>query len=151
MGGKLSTPGGNPPLEALAKAIAQHAGAPTVWEDWHGRLQRPHVVDEVAKLARSLGIGESSAAILLLPIDQFEEVFMIAESTERAAFVALLAAVLDPQRGLPVMAVAAKGTRSRRRVKLVGRVSGCRTTLKSRETRLSPTIGNRPAGTTPGA
>jgi hypothetical protein len=94
------------PLESLAKAIAQHSGAAAVWEDWHGKLQGPHAVDEVAKLARSLRIGESSASILLLPIDQFEEVFTIAESTERAAFLALLATALDPQRGLPVMGVA---------------------------------------------
>jgi hypothetical protein len=94
------------PLEALSKAIAQHAGAAAVWEDRHGKFQGPHAVDEVAKLARSLRIGESTAATLLLPIDQFEEVFSIAEPTERAAFLALLAAALDPQLGLPVMVVA---------------------------------------------
>jgi hypothetical protein len=73
------------PLEALAKAIAEHAAASGAWEDWHRKLQGPHAVDEVAKLARNLRIGESSASILLLSIDQFEEVFTIAGPTERAA------------------------------------------------------------------
>jgi hypothetical protein len=94
------------PLEALAKAIAQHVGAAAVWENWYRKLQGPQAVDEVAKLARSLRIGKSNASTLLLPIDQFEEVFSIAEFNERAAFLALLAEAFDPQRGLPVMAVA---------------------------------------------
>jgi len=94
------------PLEALAKAIAQRAGTAAAWEGWLRKLKGPRAVKEIAKLARLLRIGNASAATLLLPIDQFEEVFTIAEAGERAAFLALLAATLDPKFHLPVMAVA---------------------------------------------
>jgi len=87
------------PLEAFAKAIAQRIETAAAWEDWHEKLKGPQAVDEIEQLVRKLRSGESSAAALLLPVDQLEEVFTIADLTERAAFLALLAAVLDPQRG----------------------------------------------------
>jgi hypothetical protein len=96
------------PLESLAKTIVQHLGTPAAWEDWHARLCRPEAIDDISRLARTLRIGDASQATLLFPIDQFEEVFTIAEANERDTFLRLLAAVLDPELGLPVM-VAATG------------------------------------------
>ena len=84
------------PLEALAKVIAQHTGT-DAWEDWYGKLKGPEAIEEIAKLARNLRIGDASAAFLLLPIDQFEEVFTIGEMCERAGFLALLATVSVPK------------------------------------------------------
>lgn len=94
------------PLEALAKAVAHYVGAAAAWEEWHQKLKRPDAVNDIAILARKLRIGEANTATVLLPIDQLEEVFTIAEAGERTAFLALLVAALAPERGLPVMAVA---------------------------------------------
>jgi formylglycine-generating enzyme required for sulfatase activity len=94
------------PIETLAKAIAQYTGAATAWEEWHLKLRGPKAINEIAELARKLRIGDGSAATLLLPIDQFEEVFTIADASERVAFLTLLAAALDPERGLPLRVVA---------------------------------------------
>ncbi len=51
-------------------------------------------------------IGESRSATVLLPIDQFEEVFTVATVEERTAFLRLVCAVLDPARDLPLLVVA---------------------------------------------
>ena len=51
-------------------------------------------------------MGDARAATVLLPIDQFEEAFTVAAPDERAAFLRLLAGVLDPVRNLPVLVIA---------------------------------------------
>src|SRR5262249_11606408 len=94
------------PLEALAKALAHHTGNEKTWEDWYGKLKGPQAINELGALAKRLRIGEASSATLLLPIDQFEEIFTISEEAERAAFLTLLATVLDPERRFPVMVLA---------------------------------------------
>lgn len=94
------------PLEALAKSLAQHLGKPDEWRAWHEALAGADAVETVARVVQDLRVGEASAATLLIAIDQFEEVFTLAEVAERTAFLTLLAAILDPTRGLPVMAVA---------------------------------------------
>src|SRR5262245_3154557 len=94
------------PLEALAKAIAERAGEPEAWRAWHSRLQGPDAARHIEDLAKDLRVGQARSAALLLPIDQFEEVFTIAAPAERAGFLALLAAMFDPARDLPVIALA---------------------------------------------
>src|SRR5262249_23233960 len=71
-----------------------------------GKLKGPQAAEEIARLARNARVGESRAATVLLPIDQFEEIFTISDVEERTAFLRLIAAALDPARDLPVMAVA---------------------------------------------
>jgi formylglycine-generating enzyme required for sulfatase activity len=94
------------PLLGLAKAIAQHLGTPAAFQDWHRKLLDAGVMNELAAMARDLRIGEATAATVLLPIDQFEELFTLAEASERTPFLALLTAALDPQRALPLMVLA---------------------------------------------
>jgi tetratricopeptide (TPR) repeat protein/energy-coupling factor transporter ATP-binding protein EcfA2 len=94
------------PLETIAKAIAEQLGKPDDWRAWHARLGRPDAADHVAELLKDLRIGEARNATVLLPIDQFEEVFTVATTAERDAFMRLLAATLDPARDLPLMVVA---------------------------------------------
>jgi tetratricopeptide (TPR) repeat protein len=94
------------PLEAVAKAIAQHLGKPEDWRSWHERLGRPDAADHIEELLKDLRIGDARNATVLLPVDQFEEVFTVATAAERAAFIRLLAATLDPARDLPLMVVA---------------------------------------------
>ena len=94
------------PLEAVAKAIAEQTGRADNWRGWHDRLQRPDAANQVAELLKDLRIGESRAATVLLPIDQFEEVFTVSSVAERAAFIALIATTLDRERDLPLMIIA---------------------------------------------
>ena len=94
------------PLEALAKAIAHHLGKPDGWAVWHRRLVGAQAIDALAGLIRDVRIGDDRAATVLLPIDQFEEIFTVTDGSECTAFVHLLATVLDPARNLPVMVIA---------------------------------------------
>ena len=94
------------PLEALAKAIAYHLGKPDDWQVWHGKLSGPHAADEVETLLRQARVGDARAATVLLPVDQFEEVFTVATAQEKAAFMRLLSGALDPARGLALMVLA---------------------------------------------
>ncbi len=94
------------PLESLAKALADKCGEPQAWRSWHERLRGPDAIRHVNELVKDLRVGEAGAATLLIPIDQFEETFTIAEAAERDAFLALLAAMLDPVRDLPIIVVA---------------------------------------------
>ena len=83
-------------MEAIAKAVAQQLGKPDEWRAWKERLTGPEAIREVAELLKDLRIGEQSNATVVLPIDQFEEVFTVSTSDERAAFLHLLAEALDP-------------------------------------------------------
>jgi tetratricopeptide (TPR) repeat protein len=94
------------PLETVAKAIAEHLGKPETWRSWHERLGKPEAANDVEELLKDLRIGESRSATVLLPIDQFEELFTVAAPPERAAFLRLVAATLDPARDLPLMVLA---------------------------------------------
>src|SRR5215813_11651675 len=94
------------PLESLAKALAEKCGEPQSWRAWHERLRGPDAIRHVTELVKDLRVAEAGAATLLVPIDQFEETFTIAEAAERDAFLSLLAAMLDPARDLPIIAVA---------------------------------------------
>src|SRR5215468_1100864 len=94
------------PLESLAKALAEKCGEPQSWRAWHERLRGPDAIRHVTDLVKDLRVAEAGAATLLVPIDQLEEAFTIAEATERDQFLSLLAAMLDPARDLPIIAVA---------------------------------------------
>ncbi|MBV8752390.1 MAG: SUMF1/EgtB/PvdO family nonheme iron enzyme [Hyphomicrobiales bacterium] len=94
------------PLSALAKSVAHHTGSPSAADDWYRRLKDPRAFSEIVTLTDKLRVGVASAATVLLPIDQFEELFTIAEPVERAAFLALVATSLDPKHQQPLMVVA---------------------------------------------
>jgi tetratricopeptide (TPR) repeat protein len=94
------------PLETVAKAIADHLGKPEEWRAWHQRLGQSAAADDLDELLKDLRVGEARNAIVLLPIDQFEEVFTVASAAERAGFMRLLASALDPVRDSPLMVIA---------------------------------------------
>ena len=94
------------PLETLAKAIAEHLGKPGDWRDWHRRLGEPDARHDIEELLKDLRIGDARSATVLLPVDQFEEIFTVASAPERNALMQLLAAALDPARDLPLMVIA---------------------------------------------
>ena len=66
------------PVEALAKSIAQQIGKPDDWRVWHAMLGSADAIDHVEKLLKDLRVGDARGATVLLPIDQFEEVFTVA-------------------------------------------------------------------------
>jgi hypothetical protein len=94
------------PVEALAKSIAQHIGKPGDWRAWHATLGGADAIDHVEKLLRDLRVGDARGATVLLPIDQFEEVFTVATPGERSTFLHVLASAVDPARDLPFMVIA---------------------------------------------
>ena len=94
------------PLETLAKAIAEHLGKPGDWRDWHRRLGEPDALHDIEELLKDLRIGDARSATVLLPVDQFEEIFTVASAQERNALMQLLAAALDSARDLPLMVIA---------------------------------------------
>ena len=94
------------PVETLAKSIAQQIGKPDDWRVWHAMLGSADAIDHVEKLLRDLRVGDARGATVLLPIDQFEEVFTVATPAERATFLHLLASAIDPTRDLPIMVIA---------------------------------------------
>ena len=94
------------PVETLAKSIAQQIGKPDDWRVWHAMLGSADAIDHVEKLLKDIRVGDARGATVLLPIDQFEEVFTVATPVERATFLHLLASAVDPARDLPVMVIA---------------------------------------------
>jgi WD40 repeat protein len=94
------------PLEILAKSIAQQFGKPDDWRAWHARLGSPEALDHVSELLKDLRTGDARNATVLLPVDQFEEIFTVAAVAERQAFLHLFAAAFDPAHDLPVMVLA---------------------------------------------
>ena len=94
------------PVESLAKAVAQQIGEPDDWRVWHDMLGSADAIDHIGELLKDLRVGDARGATVLLPIDQFEEVFTVATPVERATFLHLLASAVDPARDLPVMVIA---------------------------------------------
>jgi hypothetical protein len=96
------------PLQNLAQALALALQRPEAWREMHQLLLTTTEASALSVLvagwAADLRLAvASSAAQLLLPIDQAEELFTVAEPAERERFVAVLAAVLQPP--LPLQAV----------------------------------------------
>ncbi|MEY4808930.1 MAG: hypothetical protein RLZZ206_3319 [Cyanobacteriota bacterium] len=98
------------PLESLAQTLALALQRPEA-EAWKELLKQlrttteaPALSDLFAGWAADLRMAAASPeAQLLLPIDQAEELFTVAEAAERERFVAVLAAALQPP--LPLQAV----------------------------------------------
>ena len=96
------------PLESLAQTLALALQRAEAWRELHQQLLTTTaapalaglVAGWVADLRMAAGAPEAQ---LLLPIDQAEELFTVAEASERDRFVAVLAAALQP--ALPLQAV----------------------------------------------
>jgi tetratricopeptide (TPR) repeat protein len=94
------------PLEAFTKTLAQQLGWENDWRALYDDLRDPNAASRIAQIIQDLRVGERRAATILLPIDQFEELFTVAEPDERASLLTLLATILDPALGLPLMVIA---------------------------------------------
>ncbi|MCS5694006.1 toll/interleukin-1 receptor domain-containing protein, partial [Cyanobium sp. FGCU-6] len=101
------------PLESQAQTLALALQRPETWQKLHQQLltttAAPALAGLVAGWAADLRLAASAPeAQLLLPIDQAEELFTVAEAAERERFVAGLAAMLQPaQRLQAVMTIRA--------------------------------------------
>jgi energy-coupling factor transporter ATP-binding protein EcfA2 len=94
------------PLEALAKILAEQLGHADGWRALYADLSGPNATGRIERIVQDLRVGEGRAATILIPFDQFEELFTVAEPGERAVFLTLLTAILDSARGLPLMIIA---------------------------------------------
>jgi tetratricopeptide (TPR) repeat protein len=94
------------PLESFAKSLAQHLGQENHWRALYDDLSGPDAAGRIERILQDLRVGEARAATVLLPVDQFEELFTVAAPGERGLLLTLLAAILDPARGLPLMMIA---------------------------------------------
>ena len=76
------------PLEAVAKAIAHQLGeAGCSGRTWHRQARRRRLRSTSStKLLKNLRVGDARAATVLLPIDQFEEVFTVADAGRTRGF-----------------------------------------------------------------
>jgi tetratricopeptide (TPR) repeat protein len=92
------------PVANLAKALAQCAGQPASWRMWHQELMSPKALTFLKGVIDDLRVAEAMSATLLVPIDQFEEIFTIANADERANILNLLKLVTGPQR-LPLLVI----------------------------------------------
>ncbi len=89
------------PLESMAQTLAVALQRPEAWRELHQQLLTTTESQALASLfagwtADLRLAANSTEAQLLLPIDQAEELFTVAEATERQRFVEVLAAVLQP-------------------------------------------------------
>jgi len=96
------------PLESLAQTLAVALQRPEAWRELHHQLltttDPPALAGLFAGWAADLRLAAASPeAQLLLPIDQAEELFTVAEAAERQRFVAVLAAALQPPLPLQVV------------------------------------------------
>jgi hypothetical protein len=96
------------PLESLAQTLAVALQRPEAWRELHKQLltttEAPALAGLFGGWAADLRLAAASPeAQLLLPIDQAEELFTVAEAAERERFVAVLAAALQPP--LPLQAL----------------------------------------------
>ena len=94
------------PMEVLTKAVALQCGKPNAWRDWKDKLTGPQAADAIAEWMKDLCVGEQRHATVLLPVDQFEELFTVAIPEERSAFLRLLSSALNRDRDLPMIVLA---------------------------------------------
>ena len=93
------------PVANLAKSFATVSGAPAAWRDWEQKLLRPDVKASLQQMADDLRVGASAGATIIVPIDQFEETFTVAEPAKREAFLNLLNAAANGANNLPYLVV----------------------------------------------
>jgi WD40 repeat protein len=93
-------------MEMLAKSIAEHLGEPEKWRPQLDRLGKEDVIKYIKELIKDFRTGDAKNATVLLPIDQFEEIFSVTSTDESKAVVRLLAGVLAPESDIPLMVLA---------------------------------------------
>jgi hypothetical protein len=106
------------PLESLAQSLAVGLQRPEAWRELHQQMLTtagaPALAGLVTGWAADLRLAAGTPeAQVLLPIDQAEELFTVAEAVERQRFVAVLAAALhQPVPLQAVMTIRADGMAS---------------------------------------
>jgi TPR repeat protein len=93
------------PVANFAKSLATFSGVPATWRDWEQKLLRPDVKSSLQEIADDLRIGPSAGATIIVPIDQFEETYTIAEPGKRDAFFNLLNIAANGTHNLPYLIV----------------------------------------------
>jgi hypothetical protein len=86
------------PLTAFVKSVAEKTGHPEGWREWQ-RLFTSSIPDALSTLEEELRIGDARNAVIVIAIDQFEEIFTVAEEDERTCILNILSAT-DSERRL---------------------------------------------------
>jgi WD40 repeat protein len=99
---------GRTPMVAFAKVLAEALGKPGEYRAICAELRGADPALAFAQLVEALTIGPAREATVLISIDQFEELFTTADTTDRADFLRLLSAVtaVGMEAMLPVQLVA---------------------------------------------
>ena len=84
------------PLTNFAKALSEATRVPQRWPDWRTRLGGENAVVALDEVADTIRIGEARNATVLISVDQFEEIFTIADAEEQTAFMELLRQGIQP-------------------------------------------------------
>jgi TPR repeat protein len=93
------------PVANFAKSLATFSGAPPAWRDWEQKLLRSDVKSSLQEIADDLRVGAAASATIIVPIDQFEETFTIADPPKRDVFLNLLNVAANGANNLPYLAV----------------------------------------------
>lgn len=94
------------PLTNFAKALAERCTNPSAWREWRARLDGSTPLALLKGVADDLRLERAGSATLLVPIDQFEEAFTVADPGEGSRFVDLLMQTTKAARELPYLFVA---------------------------------------------
>jgi tetratricopeptide (TPR) repeat protein len=92
------------PVSALAKVVAERLGAPETWRARRERFYQADPGSTLGSLAQDLRVGGSRNATILISIDQFEEIFTLAQAEERIKFLDMFK-VLVNAKDLPYLIV----------------------------------------------
>lgn len=94
------------PLINLAKSIASASGNDGMWTTWLETLSKTGAKESLRKIADALRIGKAIDATIILPVDQFEEVFTVTEPEKRAFFLNFLAVATNSAHSMPFIVLA---------------------------------------------
>jgi hypothetical protein len=93
------------PLSSLAKSLAEALGDDAAWLSVRERL-KADAQGTLSGMLDALRIGPAREATAVVPIDQLEETWSLADEAERSAFVAVLQAAGSRSAALPLLILA---------------------------------------------
>lgn len=93
---------GSSPIDALGSALARVDGSPLNARAWSCALRETTAADTLSEWLQTLRTGDKTNCQLVVSIDQFEEVFTLASSAERTAFLLLLGKTLNSAQTLSI-------------------------------------------------
>jgi len=94
------------PLTNFVKTLAEKSGRPQAWRELRGQLVGPEPLLLLKEITDDVQLATARGATVLIPIDQFEETFTIANPEERDRFINLPHEIIRPKHRLPYLVIA---------------------------------------------